>query len=219
MQTESPYWLDEAYSTAISRLDVGIMQRNVVNCEVTCAILNQLFPKATRMVDFGAGHGAFVRMMRDRGFNFFWSDLHASNDYARGFEHVEGTTYNLLTAFEVLEHLVDPVAEFERLSNLADNIFVSTALVPEPAPALPDWWYYAPLSGQHVSFFTPKALQALAARFSRSLVSYGSYHLFTKEPVSSLRYRIAARYRLARVINAFYRRPGLIESDHELMSR
>ena len=74
IQTETPYWLEEAYSSAIAAQDVGIMQRNLDNCRLTSAVLNLLIPKVSRAVDFGAGHGVFVRMMRDKGFNFFWSD-------------------------------------------------------------------------------------------------------------------------------------------------
>src|ERR1035441_1432524 len=115
IQTEAPYWLEEAYSSAIARQDVGIMQRNLINCELTSAVLNLLFPGVTSCVDYGAGHGLLVRLMRDRGFNFFWSDLHATNDYARGFEIQEGETFDFLTAFEVLEHLANPVSDLERM--------------------------------------------------------------------------------------------------------
>ena len=30
IQTEEPYWLDEAYSSAITSSDIGLMQRNVL---------------------------------------------------------------------------------------------------------------------------------------------------------------------------------------------
>ena len=33
IQTETPYWLEEAYSSAIASQDVGIMSRNLTNCE------------------------------------------------------------------------------------------------------------------------------------------------------------------------------------------
>ena len=218
IQTEAPYWLEEAYSSAIAMQDVGIMQRNLANCEVTSAVLNLLFPKMSSAVDFGAGHGVFVRMMRDRGFNFYWSDLHATNDYARGFEFKEGSTYDFLTAFEVLEHLANPVSDLERMMSLSENVFVSTCLLPEPAPRLADWWYYVPTSGQHISFYTKESLRLLATCFERHLLSVGPYHLFTKKPQSSFLYRLGNRLRIARVVNSIYRRTSLIESDFKQLA-
>lgn len=219
IQTEKPYWLHEAYSTAIAGQDVGIMARNLFNRAVTTAVLNLHFPKATRLVDFGAGHGILVRMMRDLGFNFVWLDRYASNDYARGFEHKAGDKYEFLTAFEVLEHLENPVADLGELMDLSDNLFVSTELVPEPVPRPPDWWYYVPTSGQHVSFYTRKALQILAKRFGRTVLSRGSYHLFSREPQSESKYRLATNFNTARLINRLHRRQGLLESDFKLMTR
>lgn len=218
IQTESPYWLEEAYTTAITRQDVGIMQRNLVNCEVTTAVLNLLFPDLTCAVDYGAGHGVFVRLMRDRGFRFSWCDRYATNDYARGFEHQEGARYDLLTAFEVLEHLTDPISGFAGLMELSDNVFVSTWLLPEPAPKLSDWWYYSPVTGQHIAFYTHAGLQRLAARFGRNLLSNGSYHLFTKQPKSEYLFRAATSLRLARLVNLMHRRPSLVDEDYQLMT-
>jgi hypothetical protein len=219
IQTETPYWLEEAYSSAIAAQDVGILQRNLTNCRLTSAILNLLFPKMSSAVDFGAGHGVFVRMMRDKGFNFFWSDLHATNDYARGFESQEGSTYGFLTSFEVLEHFTDPVADLSKLMSLSDNVFVSTCIVPQPAPELSDWWYYSPSTGQHISFYTMESLRILAARFGRNLLTFGPFHLFTKEPKSSLLYRLATNSRIARIVNRMYQHPSLIESDHQQMTQ
>ncbi len=219
IQTEAPYWLEDAYSSAIARQDVGIMQRNLMNREITSAVLNLLFPSASKCVDFGAGHGVLVRLMRDRGFNFFWTDLHATNDYARGFEYQEGTAFDFLTAFEVLEHLVDPIFGLQKLMDLSDNVFISTYLVPKPVPRLTDWWYYAPMSGQHIAFHTEESLRLLAARFGRHLLSVGPYHLFTKKPQSHLLYGIACRFRIARILNLLYRRTNLIDRDFREMSQ
>jgi hypothetical protein len=219
MQTEAPYWLEEAYTTAIARQDVGIMQRNLANCELTSAVLNLLFPRASNAIDFGAGHGVFVRLMRDRGFNFSWLDRYAENDYARGFEYQEGSRYDFLTAFEVLEHLPDPISDLSALMDISDNLFVSTYIVPEPAPRLSDWWYFSPTTGQHIAFYTRKSLQIIAAHFGKSIVSQGAYHLFSKKPQSDLLFRLATKLRIARNVNRLYRRPSLIESDLQQMTR
>jgi len=195
------------------------MQRNLDNRELTSAVLNLLFPHVTNAVDYGAGHGVFVRLMRDRGFDFRWFDRYASNDYARGFEYVAGSKVDFLTAFEVLEHLTDPISDLAQLMDLSDNVFVSTCIVPQPPPGLLDWWYYAPTTGQHVGFYTRHALQIIAERFGRILYTHGEYHLFSKEPLSNTRFQMATSLRMARLINLLDRRTGLTESDHRQLTR
>jgi hypothetical protein len=218
IQTEAPYWLDEAYSSAIAKQDVGIMQRNLLNRELTTALLKLVLPDVTRCLDYGAGHGIFVRLMRDRGFEFRWYDRHASNDYARGFEYEASQPCGLLTAFEVLEHLTEPIADLAAMMNIAENVFVSTLLVPEPVPKLSDWWYFLPSTGQHISFYTRSSLELLAQRFGRHLLSHGPYHLFTTRPKSRGRFRLATSFRIARLLNLATRRPSLIDRDFDGMT-
>ena len=43
--TESPYWLSEAYSDAISRYDTGVMQRNVMDVLLVNMLLELCFKK------------------------------------------------------------------------------------------------------------------------------------------------------------------------------
>ncbi len=218
IQTETPHWLEEAYSEAISTLDVGVMWRNLHNAGVTSAVISMLFPSGTHFLDYAAGYGTLVRLMRDRGFDFYWSDRYAKNLYARGFEHVPGNRYDLLTAYEVLEHLPEPLDDIAIMLDLADNVLVSTELVPEPAPVPPNWWYYAAKSGQHISFYGADSLQKIASHFHVHLLSRGSYHLFTRKPQSSLSFRIATSDRAVPVVNWLRRRESLIQADLERMS-
>lgn len=217
VQTETPYWLEEAYSSAIGRLDTGIISRNLLTCRYTSSVLNLLYPRAKRSLDFGAGHGILVRLMRDRGFDFYWYDLHASNDYAGGFEHKDDNTYDFLTSFEVLEHLVDPITELDTMMNCAPNVFLSTQLLPNPAPKISDWWYYCPTGGQHISFYSRESLLRIASRYGRTLLTNGSNHLFTTEPKSKVVYYLATSRWTSSLLNALYKRPSLIESDFQLM--
>jgi hypothetical protein len=218
IQTDPPHWLEEAYSEAISTLDVGVMRRNLHNAGVTSAVISLLFPSGSRFLDFAAGYGTMVRLMRDRGFDFYWSDRYAKNLYARGFDHVPGRKYNLLTAYEVLEHLPEPLDDIAQMLDLADNVLVTTEVVPEPAPMPPNWWYYAVQGGQHVSFYSADSLRRIAAHFQVHLLSRGSYHLFTREPQNGLLFRIATGGKTARVVNWLRKRQSLTDSDFARMT-
>ncbi len=213
IQVEDPTWLEEAYSSAISKIDTGIMQRNLANTDITCAAIRLFAPKAKLFLDFGGGLGTFVRMMRDRGFDFRWSDGFAQNLHARGFEHCEETRYDFLTSFEVLEHLPDPLKEISAMMSLADHVFVSTLVLPEPPPQPGDWWYYSLNSGQHISFYTHEALQVIAQKFGRHLVSDGNFHLFSPTRQSETLFKLGTRPRAAKLISALARRPSLTDVD------
>jgi hypothetical protein len=124
-----------------------------------------------------------------------------------------------LASFEVLEHMVDPVAELATMMSRSPNVFVSTLLLPIPAPRVSDWWYYSPLSGQHISFFTLDALQLLACRFGRHLLSRQGYHLFTSAPKSKLLFRLATSRRASPVLSGLRRRPSLTDSDSQFLMK
>ena len=90
LHSEEPYWLEEAYRTPISIPDTGVVQRNLVNAWRLSALLFCIADAKGRFVDLAGGYGLLTRMMRDNGFDFYWSDRYCENLFARGFE-VEGT--------------------------------------------------------------------------------------------------------------------------------
>ena len=86
VQTEEPYWLNEAYSRPINLSDTGYMTRNLFYSKRLTILLYLLFGKNGRYLDYAAGYGVFVRLMRDIGFDFFWDDKYTQNLFSSGFE-------------------------------------------------------------------------------------------------------------------------------------
>jgi hypothetical protein len=155
VQTEPPYWLDEAHETALIPADVSAAQRNIELAALTQAVIQQFFRADRRFLDYGGGHGLFVRLTRDRGFDRRWHDRYAPNLLSRGFEAApESDGFELITAFEVLEHLVDPVAELAKMLRRGDSVLCTTHILPATTPRPGEWWYYALGGGQHVSLLT-----------------------------------------------------------------
>jgi hypothetical protein len=87
IQTETPYWLDEAYKYPINPEDTGLVNRNIVSAKRTSSLLYFLFDPHGTYLDYGGGYGLFVRLMRDSGFNFYWTDPFTKNIFAEGFEY------------------------------------------------------------------------------------------------------------------------------------
>ena len=179
--TEHPYWLAEAYSVAIADLDTGLVQRNIRLAGMASRIIQGNFDAEGAFVDFAGGYGLFVRLMRDSGFNFYWRDKYCTNIFARHFSASESEkSYELVTAFEVFEHLTDPRKEITEIASLADNVFFTTQVRPDSIDEVEDWWYLVPETGQHITFYSVKALELLAEMVGRQLYTDGTgAHIFS----------------------------------------
>lgn len=186
IQTEDPFWLEEAYAAAISSLDVGYVSRNIHYADVCSRVIDRCFTQAKTFLDFGGGYGLFVRLMRDRGYSFLRYDRYCANVFAQHFEFLPHVTkqpsrFDLLTAFEVFEHLVEPREQIRSMFELSDTILFSTELLPrEHYSSAEDWWYFVPETGQHISFYSRRSLDYLASSFGARVFSNGrDFHVLT----------------------------------------
>jgi 2-polyprenyl-6-hydroxyphenyl methylase/3-demethylubiquinone-9 3-methyltransferase len=114
-----------------------------------------------RILDYGSGAGVFVRGMRERGYRHIEAYDPFSNPL-----RPEGT-FDIITCFEVVEHLADPVATLGDMKSLlrADGCIIFSQTV-QPADILAirgNWWYLAPRNG-HISTYSEEALVALGRR-------------------------------------------------------
>ncbi|MEO1617519.1 MAG: class I SAM-dependent methyltransferase [Planctomycetota bacterium] len=229
VQSEEPYWLDEAYRSVIVSTDVGLISRNERFARITDRVLRYVFPQVIDSVDYGGGYGMFTRMMRDRGHYFFHRDPHCRNLFAVGLEasnaaqaHASetenssgGNHFDFLTAFEVFEHFASPHQELERLDRMADQWLISTEVLPEPTPLPHQWWYYVLDGGQHISLWSQRALQEVAHHYDRHLVSYRGLHLFSREKLKPQWVRSILRDRGSRVLDHFRKRRSLLSDDFQ----
>ncbi len=216
LQTEQPYWLAEAYDNAISFSDIGLVQRNIVLSKKVKSVITLLYDTNGRFLDYGGGYGLLVRLMRDAGFNFFRYDPYCENLFAKAFEAGKESSYEMLVAFEVFEHLVDPLAEVEQMVKRSPNILFSTEIVPVYTPQPNEWWYYGLEHGQHIALYKQKTLQFLAERFGLNLYSNGTnLHLFTRKKITPFLFRASISTKASRLLDILVNRPSLIQQDYQ----
>lgn len=199
--TEEPYWLDEAYSRPINYSDTGILQRNISLSKITAIIISNLFDKNAKFLDYAGGYGIFVRLMRDLGFDYYWSDKYSSNLFANGFEF-HNQKVDMISAFEVFEHFVNPLEDIKGLLGSMDaDLLFSTDIYGQELELRPqDWWYYGYQHGQHVSFYSRRTLDYIARQIGMNyyFISEG-IHLFTRKRIS--KGKVAALTLLLKLVN------------------
>jgi hypothetical protein len=206
LQTEQPHWLDEAYKDAIADADTGLVTRNIDIAGKLGNVLLFLFGKDGRYLDIAGGYGMLTRLMRDVGFDFYWSDPYCENILSKGFElSTTEPPFTAITAFEVLEHVYDPLEFIQSSFDQAQTstLIFSTELFSGSPPAFSDWYYYVPETGKHISFYQVKTLQFIANKLSLQLHSSGSFHVLTNETVSTQLMKILVTARLSNLIKSY----------------
>ncbi len=183
VQTEIPHWLEETYAALDFRGDTGMVERSLCTARYTVALADALdIGPEEPCLDWGAGTGLFVRLCRDNGLNFFYSDRYSKNVFALGFEApAPGGTFapKLATAFEVAEHFPEPVRDFEEPFAYKPEYFLFSTTLHRGETA--DWWYFLE-DGQHVAIYTEKSLAIIGERLGYHLISNGeNLHLFSRE--------------------------------------
>ena len=124
------------------------------------------------------------RLLRDRGLNAETIDDFASSSYAKQYEGSLAKEYDLITAFEVFEHLASPAQMLSRLFQSNSKFVVAST--EKYAGQSSDWWYLAPEHGQHIFFYSSRTFKFLAQRFQYFYYEISGRHVFAKAPLTRI---------------------------------
>ncbi|MGA8611324.1 MAG: class I SAM-dependent methyltransferase [Xanthobacteraceae bacterium] len=205
LQTDEPYWLDEAYTNSLAVSDTGAVWRCLTCRAVIWSVLGVLRMRRARLLDFGGGTGLLCRLLRDTGIDAWTCDRYSGGEYAQlvrlDIDGISPGMFGVVSMFEVFEHLPHPAEDLAKLFGLGPEVLIAST---EPYSPQYDakWWYLSPGSGQHVFFYSQRALQLMADRYGYSLNSVGTWHIFTRRPISPFRKRLLRQmlsYRLLRL--------------------
>jgi len=139
-------------------------------------------PETVKHLDYGGGNGLLTQYLKESNWN--------SNSYDpfvnKEIDINQLGQFNLITAFEVFEHVPDVQALMSDLSILlapGGLVLFSTLLSDDqikPDQRL-NWWYASPRNG-HISLFSRQSLQYLSNQYQFGFASFSSgFHVFYTE--------------------------------------
>ena len=157
----------------------------VVRPAANAALIASVFGKSAgqiRHLDYGGGNGHLSNLLRSEGFSSTSYDPFVDVDL----DPMTLGEFDLITAFEVFEHVPDVGALMSHLAALrAENgVILFSTLTSDGhinAHQRLGWWYASPRNG-HISLFSKKSLSCLAVRFGFNFGSLNDgLHVFWKK--------------------------------------
>jgi len=121
-----------------------------------------------KVLDFGSGPTPVLSMVmeRDYGFKVDIYDL-----FYAPLKIYEGKTYDVVTSVEVVEHLAEPLVQFEILKNILKDdgiLAIQTQFHPRDMDEFRKWHYMRDRS--HIAFYTRKTMEKIAEIMELDLI-------------------------------------------------
>lgn len=163
---------ERIYNADYARFDPDYVERRPRgSVEQLTRMLDRDGP-SVRHLDYGGGQGVLSRMLRERG----WNSRSYDPFVDRETKVASLGTFDLVTAFEVFEHVPEVGHLMDDIQHLLapEGVVIFTTLVSDgylsPTPPL-TWWYAAPRNG-HISLFSRDSLGLLGRRYG---LHFGSF--------------------------------------------
>ena len=146
-------------------------------------LINNIFMNGKteiKHLDYGGGNGSLSELLKSDGWDSTSFDPFSESENQK---INSDEKFNLITAFEVFEHVADPNELINDISRFAsDNclIFFSTGIHDNQITSEKrlDWWYVAPRNG-HITIYSHTSLQILANKHGLKFGSMGSsFHCY-----------------------------------------
>ncbi|MBI3773761.1 MAG: class I SAM-dependent methyltransferase [Gammaproteobacteria bacterium] len=143
------------------------------------------YESTIKHLDYGGGGGLLSSILRDAGWTSTSYDPFVDRD-----KKVEALgKYDLITAFEVFEHVPDVQQLMAHLSTLLDpNGLIIFSTLPSDNDIAPQqrltWWYASPRNG-HISLFSRNSLLLLgqSKNFKLCSFAYGLFGFWRQAPL------------------------------------
>jgi SAM-dependent methyltransferase len=170
-------WTDEEFMEKIYNddyLDLDpdyLEERPQVNFQFLKSIFNEQKNFISHL-DYGGGNGRLSFLLNEDGWNSKTYDPFP----ATTLDTIELGKYNLITAFEVFEHVPDVNVLMNNLKELMtdDCIIIFSTLISDGNIKINEriqWWYASPRNG-HISLFSKDSLKTISDKY---LLNFGSF--------------------------------------------
>jgi 2-polyprenyl-6-hydroxyphenyl methylase/3-demethylubiquinone-9 3-methyltransferase len=159
------------YNETYVEVDPDYVEIRPNNCATLVANTFGAAAGALDVLDYGGGSGIFAARLREQGFR----SATTYDAFAPAFRERPQRRFNLVTCFETLEHMADPVRGAADIVDLLDEdglVLFSTLVQPANFEAVGlKWPYVGPRNG-HITLHTRQSLARLFARFGLAMASF-----------------------------------------------
>lgn len=182
-------WSLEEFAKRIYNDEYVLVDPNYIELrpKTNAASLQSMFghrPPTIRHLDYGGGRGLLAATLKNSNWNSISYDPFENRDV----QIEQLGKFDLITAFEVFEHVPDVYQLMSNLHTLLapDGIVFFSTLVSDGNISIEkrlDWWYAAPRNG-HISLFSNYSLALLGKKFGFELDNFSDLHhvFYTQKP-------------------------------------